>query len=368
MDVSPKANASLSISAVDLFCGVGGLTHGLEKSGINVIKGIDVDPTCKYAYEKNNKADFIQKDICKFTNDELSALYPPGDVKLLVGCAPCQPFSSHTKKYKNRHLDEKWNLLDEFGRLIEGVRPHLIVFENVTPIRKEEVYTNFIDKLKELDYQFDGDPEFVYCPDYGIPQKRRRLVIIASICSEVKLLSKTHSLIPRKGLKRYRTVRQTIENLQPIDAGEVYPGDPLHRARNLSKKNKERIKQSNPGGTWDDWDEDLRAPCHQVSSGQTYKSVYGRMKWDEPSPTITTQFHNFGSGRFGHPEQDRALSFREAALLQTFPSDYEFVDPNEPITVANIGTYIGNAVPVKLATIIGKSILKHVEENDEQFQ
>ena len=368
MKALPKGNTSISISAVDLFCGVGGLTHGLQQAGINVIAGIDVDPTCKYAYEKNNDAVFIQKDICDFTGDELSKLYPPEGIKLLVGCAPCQPFSFHTKKYKDRHLDEKWNLLDEFGRLIEEVRPHLIAFENVTSIRNEKIYMDFIDKLDSLDYHFDRDPELAYCPDYGIPQKRRRLVLIASICDEVELLPKTHSRIPKEGLMPFKTVRQTIGNLPPIDAGEEYPEDRLHRARNLSEKNKKRIKQSKPGGTWHDWDPELRAPCHQVPSGKTYKSVYGRMEWDEPSPTITTQFHNFGTGRFGHPKQHRALSFREAALLQTFPSDYEFVDPNEPVTLTNIGAYIGNAVPVQLATVIGKSIQKHVEENNEQFQ
>ena len=368
MKAVPNGDTSISISAVDLFCGVGGLTHGLQQAGINVIAGVDVDPTCEYAYEGNNDADFIQRDIRKFTSEELSELYPPDGIKLLVGCAPCQPFSFHTKKYKDRHLDEKWNLLDEFGRLIEEVRPHLVAFENVTSIRNEKIYMDFIDKLDSLDYHFDRDPELVYCPDYGIPQKRRRLVLIASICNEVELLPKTHSRIPKEGLMPFKTVRQTIGNLPPLDAGEEDPEDRLHRARNLSEKNKERIKQSKPGGTWHDWDQELRAPCHQVPSGKTYKSVYGRMEWDEPSPTITTQFHNFGTGRFGHPKQHRALSFREAALLQTFPSDYEFVDPNEPVTITNIGAYIGNAVPVQLATVIGKSIQKHVEENNEQFQ
>ena len=363
MKALSKGNASIPIFAVDLFCGVGGLTHGLQKADIKVIAGIDVDPTCKYAYEKNNEADFIHRDIRKFKSEELSELYPSEGIKLLVGCAPCQPFSLHTKKYKDRHLDKKWNLLDEFGRLIEGVKPDLIAFENVTPIRNEQVYEDFIDKLESLGYRFDRDPELVYCPDYGIPQKRRRLVLIASIWKEVELPPKTHSLIPKKGLDSFKTVRDTIEHLPPIAAGEEDTDDRLHRARNLSEKNKKRIKQSKEGGTWHDWDPELRAPCHQVSSGQTYKSVYGRMKWDEPSPTITTQFHNFGCGRFGHPEQHRALSFREAALLQTFPPDYDFVDPKQRVTITNIGAYIGNAVPVDLATVIGMSIRKHVEEN-----
>ena len=367
MNALTKRNTSVSISAVDLFCGVGGLTHGLQKAGINVVAGIDVDPTCQYAYEENNNADFIQKDIREFTGEELSKLYPSDGIKLLVGCAPCQPFSFHTKKYKNRHQDERWNLLDEFGRLIDEVRPHLVAFENVTSIRKEKVYIDFVDKLDSLDYRFDRDPELVYCPDYGVPQKRRRLVLIASIWDEVELKPKTHSRSPGDDdeLLPYRTVRETIGDLPEISAGEVYAGDRLHRARNLSEINKKRIEQSEPGGTWHDWDPELRSPCHQVPSGKTYESVYGRMEWDKPSPTITTQFHNFGSGRFGHPKQHRAISFREGALLQTFPSDYEFVDPNDPITIANIGAYIGNAVPVELATVIGETILKHVEKNNE---
>ena len=368
MNTSPKATGSVSVSAVDLFCGIGGLTHGLQKAGIDVRAGVDVDPTCEYAYEKNNDADFIEKDIREFTGSELSALYSEGAVKLLVGCAPCQPFSFHTKKYKDRHRDKRWNLLGEFGRLVEAVNPHLIAFENVTSIRKEQVYTDFIDKLEELGYYFDRDPEFVYCPDYGIPQKRRRLVLIASIWDKVELKPKTHACSPVGDLRRYQTVRDTIGDLPEIGAGEVYVGDRLHRARNLSEINKKRIKQSKEGGTWQDWDPELRSPCHRVPSGKTYKSVYGRMKWNEPSPTITTQFHNFGCGRFGHPKQHRALSFREAALLQTFPRDYEFVDPKQAVTLKNIGNYIGNAVPVELATVIGESILKHVEENYEQFQ
>ena len=360
-----KENTSTSISAVDLFCGVGGLTHGLQKSGINVIAGIDVDPTCKYVYEKNNDAKFIEKDIREFTSAELSALYPQGDIKLLVGCAPCQPFSALPKNRKEPvHKDKHWGLLNDFGRLIEDIMPEFVAFENVPPLRNQEIFTKFVEKLDSLGYDFD--PELlIYCPDYGIPQKRRRLVVIASIWGKgkVELLPKTHSRSPKDGLPPVPTVRETIGDLLKIGAGGVSEEDPLHRSSKLTEVNEKRIKQSKPGGTWEDWDENLRVPCHQKSSGKTYKSVYGRMKWDEPSPTITTQFHNFGTGRFGHPEQHRALSFREGALLQTFPMDYDFVDPDLPLTIKRIGTYIGNAVPVKLATVIGESIQKHVKEH-----
>lgn len=361
MNTSPKENTSISISAVDLFCGVGGLTHGLEQTGINVIAGIDVDPMCKYAYEKNNKAKFIKKDIRQFTSTELSKLYPSTGIKLLVGCAPCQPFSTHTRKYKDRHQDKRWDLLYDFGRLIEKVEPDIVAFENVTPIRKEQIYRDFIEKFDSFDYDIWED--MVYCPDYGIPQKRRRLVLIASALGRIDPLPKTHSLSGQRGLAPYRTVKEAIGKLPPINAGQGCESDRLHRSCRLLGKNMERIKQSRAGGTWEDWDESLRASCHRKSSGKTYKAVYGRMEWDEPSPTITTQFYKFGTGRFGHPQQHRALSVREGALLQTFPIDYDFIEPNLPIPITRLGIHIGNAVPVQLATVMGYHIQKHVEDH-----
>ena len=368
MDLIQEKNSSSSISAVDLFCGVGGLTYGLQQAGINVVAGLDVDETCKYAFEENNpfpeknKAKFISKNIREFTSAELSELYPKDSIKLLVGCAPCQPFSAHTRKNKDRSSDERWSLLDDFGRLVEKVNPHLIAFENVPLIRKENIFTNFCDKLRSLGYHFDSEL-IVYCPDYGIPQKRRRLVLIASIWGEVELIPKTHSCSPKDGLLPFRTVKDAIGDLHEIDDGEEYEQDRLHRSRKLTDDNKKRIKQSKQGGTWKDWDKELWLPCHQKPSGKGYTTVYGRMDPDDLAPTITTQFINLGSGRFGHPKQHRALSLREGALLQTFPEGYKFIEPDSPITVSRIAAYIGNAVPVQLAKVIGESIQKHVREN-----
>ncbi len=353
-------NKSKSISAVDLFCGVGGLTYGLQKAGIKVNAGIDIDETCKYAYEENNDADFVCKDIDLVTSEYLSSLYPEGDIKLLVGCAPCQPFSPHAYKKKDRESDEKWGLLSKMQELVEDVEPEIVSIENVPPIKTQEVFTDFVSTLDDLDYEIDYD--VLYCPDYGVPQKRRRLVLVASKLGEINLPSETHTRSEQSGLKPYRTVRDTIENLPEITDGTVYRTDPLHWTRKLAEINKKRLKQSEPGGTWLDWDPELRAPCHQKPSGQTYKSVYARMEWDQPSPTITTQFYNFGTGRFGHPEQDRALSLREGALLQTFPSNYDFIDPSVPASITRLGVHIGNAVPVRLATVIGQSIQGHLQE------
>ena len=352
-----ETQESKSISAVDLFCGVGGLTHGLKQAGIKVKAGIDIDKTCKYAYEENNGAKFIEKDIDSVTGLELVALYPENDIKLLVGCAPCQPFSSHTYKNKDRVDDEKWGLLAQMQKLIEEVKPEIVSIENVPPIQKQDVFTDFVDKLHELDYQVHQ--KVVNCVNYGVPQVRRRLVLIASLFGEISLLPITHHDSADKTPPK--TVRETIYELEKITHGQVSEGDPMHRARKLREINQERIKESKPGGTWLDWPVDLRSPCHRKESGQTYKSVYARMEWDKPAPTITTQFYNFGTGRFGHPEQDRALSLREGALLQTFPKGYKFIDSELPVSFTRLGTHIGNAVPVRLATVIGQSIQKHLE-------
>ena len=189
--------------------------------------------------------------------------------------------------------------------------------------------------------------------------RRRRLVLIASLFGEISLLPITHHHSPDKIPPK--TVRETIEELEEITHGQVSEKDLLHRSSKFGEINQKRIKQSIPGGTWLDWDSDLVAECHKKPSGQTYKSVYARMEWDKPAPTITTQFYNFGTGRFGHPEQDRALSLREGALLQTFPKGYKFIDSELPVSFTRLGTHIGNAVPVRLATVIGQSIQKHLE-------
>ena len=348
-----RATMKNKISVVDLFCGVGGMTHGIIKSGIRVNAGIDLDGTCKYAYETNNKVKFIERNIKSFTEDELKSLYPDGHIRVLVGCAPCQPFSRHTQKNKNRQTDEKWNLLSEFGRLIRGVEPEIVSMENVPEISKEQVFKDFVALLKELKYSIFFKP--VFCPTYGIPQTRTRLVLLASKLGPINLVEETHNK------KKYRTVKDVIGSLEAIGDGESSKKDKIHKSAHMDLINKKRIQQSKPGGTWLDWDKDLRAKCHKKKTGESYSAVYARMEWNKPGPTITTQFFRFGTGRFGHPVQDRALSLREGALLQTFPRKYKFVEPRKSFTFRQVGIHIGNAVPVKLGTIVGKSILNHVD-------
>ncbi|MDO8367310.1 MAG: DNA cytosine methyltransferase [Saprospiraceae bacterium] len=353
-NLKSEKGVSKIIYAVDLFCGIGALTCGLQKAGIQVVAGYDIDKSCRHGYEHNNSVKFYGRSVSDLSGDEISALYPADSLKILVGCAPCQPFSTHTNKSREKQEeDERWNLLDAFGRLVEETCPDFVSMENVTNLRNQGVFRTFVATLERLGYFVNY--QIVDCPDYGIPQKRRRLILLASKLAKPCLIEPTH--IP------HRTTYDEIGNLPKIKAGEVCTSDPLHRAPTMNDTMLARIKQSVPNGTWLDWEEELRTPCHRTESGQSYKSVYGRMSWDKPSPTITTQFYNFGTGRFGHPEQDRAISLREGALLQTFPCDYQFVAPDEPIHFTKIGRYIGNAVPVRLGEVIGLSIIEHFKRH-----
>ncbi len=340
---------------VDLFCGVGGLTCGLTRAGLEVVAGIDVDPTCSYAYEHNNHVPYLRRNIREISGEEIEGLYNAHSMRILVGCAPCQPFSQMRSKLgKSNLLDEKYDLLLEFGRLINEIHPTIISMENVPNIRDTNVYNEFVSLLEQNGYHYDA--KVVYCPEYGIPQTRRRFVLVGSLLGEIELIPPTHN-------PNQVHVRDYIARLPEIEAGQVDPQDPLHRASALSELNLRRIRASRPGGTWHDWPEELRCECHKKDSGESYPSVYGRMTWEQIGPTITTQFYNYGTGRYGHPEQDRALSLREGALLQTFPLDYEFVDPGKGCVIRDVARHIGNAVPVRLGEVIGMSIREHLDNN-----
>ncbi len=345
-------------TVIDLFCGAGALTHGFVLEGFTVVAGLDADKSCKYAYETNNPdATFIEKKIEDVEAAELKKRYPEGHVKILVGCAPCQPFSAYNRKKQDR--EQKWKLLSNFSHLISEIEPDIVSMENVptlTTFRNGKIYQDFLEVLKDNDYEVSAYPD-VFCPDYGIPQRRKRLVLFASKpeFGKVKLLNPTHTP------DEYKTVKDVISDLEPLEAGQTSQKDPCHKASRLSELNLRRIKASKQGGTWRDWPDELVAQCHRQKSGNSYPSIYGRMKRDAPSPTITTQCYGFGNGRFGHPEQDRAISLREAARLQTFPDDYEFVHPDGPHPIRIIGRFIGNAVPVELARVIARSIKQHFQ-------
>ena len=341
----------MNIAAVDLFCGAGGLTHGLQKAGIDVRVGVDVDPACNYPFSANNNAEFLEKSVTELSVAELDKAFGNSDVRLLAGCAPCQTFSRYNQKAGPN--DERWWLLQEFLRLVTELTPELVTMENVPGLMDQAVFSEFVDGLQELGYNVHF--EVIDCSEYGMPQQRRRLVLLASKLGPIKLLA------PNQLRWKKRTVLQAIGKLPPLAAGEADEKDPLHQSASLSDLNLKRIRASVPGGSWKNWNIDLVAKCHKKKTGKTYPSVYGRMKWNEPAPTMTTQFFGFGNGRFGHPEQDRAISLREGAILQSFPRNYKFAPPGEPIFRKTVGRLIGNAVPVRLGEVIGRSILRHLE-------
>lgn len=351
-----KKNSS-KIKVVDLFCGIGGLTHGLIKEGLDVVAGIDNDPSCKFGYEYNNKAQFIDKDILEVTGEDIDNLFgkTKGTIRVLAGCAPCQPFS---KLNLNEITEKQLEPLSKFAQLIEETQPDIVSMENVSNLAVKDKYpafTSFLNILSKNGYHYKY--EVVDVSEFGVPQKRRRLVLLASKFGEIQLIKRTH--------KNNRvTVRDAIKHLEPIKDGETSKNDPLHRSRKLAPINLKRIKATpHNGGSSTSWSRDLILECHKKESGQTYRNtVYGRMSWDEPSPTMTTQCVGLGNGRYGHPTQNRAISLREAAIFQTFPENYQFLPKSEPIVINKVAKFIGNAVPVRLGSVIGKSIKSHLKQ------
>lgn len=353
---SKAAKKQPTIEVVDLFCGIGGLSYGMKSAGFKIIAGYDLDWTCQYAYETNTGGKFFYKDVKEVTGDEIQALYSKkkNTIRVLAGCAPCQPFSSYAHTNKNKD-EKKYNLLYEFGRLVQKVHPDIVTMENVPAIaafKLKSVLADFVQVLQGEGYQVKY--QVVFCPDYGIPQTRKRLVLLASRLGTIQLIPPTHQK------EEYVTVRDTIENLPPLKAGEAYPLDPLHRCRALSDLNLKRIQATPYGGSWKDWPKELLLDCHKRIGGKSYGSVYGRMVWDEPSPTMTTLCTGIGNGRFGHPVQDRAISVREAALFQTFPTYYKFFPDEQSVSLSKASRYIGNAVPPRLGEIIAESIKQHI--------
>jgi len=345
------------IDAVDLFCGAGGLTYGLRQAGISVKAGVDLDKACQFAYEENNHAEFIPKSVTELGLEDIQKHFSKGAIKLLAGCAPCQTFSTYSLKRRateSQNVSGRWFLLKEFARMVSLLKPELVTMENVPGLAVQGVFEDFKQTLRNEGYQISA--QVVDCVQYGIPQKRHRLVLLASKLGEIRLLSPEECDVTTK------TVRDAIGGLPRLESGEKNATDSLHQCSRLSPLNLQRIRASKPGGTWRDWPNGLVAKCHLKDTGCTYGSVYGRMSWDEPSPTMTTQFYGFGNGRFGHPEQDRAISLREGALLQTFPIDYQFIPSGKLVNLRQVGKMIGNAVPVKLGEIIGRSLVRHVKD------
>lgn len=347
-----------TISAVDLFCGAGGLTHGLIQAGVSVEAGIDIDGAARHAYESNNgAARFLQWDLGKCTPESVAGQFGSGH-RLLAGCAPCQPFSKLTNGV-TRH--RSWDLLKNFARFVDAIRPELVTMENVPELaaRGRDVFRHFLRTLERGEYAVDW--KIVNCTDYGTPQSRKRLVLLASRLGPIHVPPGQYA-----SQEEWRTVRQAIGKLPAVLAGESHPRDALHIAARLTSLNLERLKATPyDGGTKDHWPKRLQLKCHRRPSGARYHSIYGRMSWNKPAPTMTTLCNGIGNGRFGHPEQDRAITLREAALLQSFPKEYSFWPSDQRLHTKAIARLIGNAVPPALGFALGSALLEHVRAYHE---
>jgi DNA (cytosine-5)-methyltransferase 1 len=353
-----KSEEKNELKAVDFFCGAGGMTYGMSLAGIKVLAGIDNDPNCKETYETNNSGSkYIERDIHEYSEEELAeeiGITKNDDSLIFIGCSPCQYWTKIITD-KDKSLETK-DLLKDFQHFVEWFKPGYIVIENVPRFLKykdENVLGDFIAFLEKESYK--SDPAIVNANLYGVPQNRKRFLLIATRVSN-------HIQIPEGEPDDKLVVRNFIgihKGFPAIEAGHRDETDFIHTSANLSENNKKRIRKTKKnGGNRYGWKDDSELQIHAYKGKDDYfRDVYGRMSWDKPAPTITTKFHSLSNGRFGHPEEDRAISLREGATLQTFPLNYVF----KGSSIASISRQIGNAVPPELARRIGKEIIRNWE-------
>jgi DNA (cytosine-5)-methyltransferase 1 len=350
----------MPLKAIDFFCGAGGMSYGLARSGVKILAGIDCDPTCKATYEHNNKpARFLERDIAMLHPIELATelgVERNDDDLILVGCSPCQFWSKiNTDKTKSQ---KSAFLLREFERFVDWFNPGFVVIENVPGLltkKRQTILPQFKNFLESNGYAFAH--AVINANRYGVPQKRKRYLLIAT-----RLLEKIE--LP-KGRKNPRLIVRNFlgvkNGFRRISAGHKDKTQFLHTTAKLSANNLRRM-QTTPknGGTRASWkdDPDLQIEAYE-GKDEIFRDVYARMYWDKPAPTITTRFNSFSNGRFGHPTQNRAISLREGATLQTFPKSYVFKATNE-FTIAR---QIGNAVPPALAKRLGCHLKKIRTQN-----
>lgn len=347
-----NASKAPTLHVIDFFCGCGGTSKGMERAGMKVLCGLDWNEQALATFRHNfPEAHALQADIRNLRPEDLEPIIKniPAGQLLFSGCAPCQPFSKQNGHRSTK--DERIPLLLEFLRFVRHFKPAYVFVENVPGLQKVDMrqgmFRSFLDGLQSLHYAVQHD--IVASQDYGVPQRRHRLVLIASVLDELTFPKPTHGR--GEDLDPYSTVREAISDLPPIRAGESHPRFPNHQACLLSALNLRRINATPVGGSRLDWPAELRLECHS-GKHDGHTDVYGRMLWDEPATGLTTRCISLSNGRFGHPEQQRAISVREAARLQTFPDDFVFKG-----SLTAVGIQIGNAVPVRLAEVFGRHIL-----------
>ena len=342
----------MKIKVFDFFSGCGGTSAGLQAAGMEIVFGLDNDPEAAATFQWNfPQAHFLQKDLTRLRADRIQALISAnrGEPILFCGCAPCQPFS---KQNLNRDAkDRRVPLLSHFGRFVRYYRPEFVLIENVPGLQSISEDPGplpaFTNLLRRLGYHFVSGT--IDCCDYGVPQKRQRFVLLASNVGDVALPAKTHG--PGASLAPFSTVRDWIGDLPSIEAGQECDSVPNHRAANLSALNLRRIKATPLGGSRRDWPPELTLDCHAGHAG--HSDVYGRLRMDQPASALTTRCISLSNGRFGHPCQNRALSVREAASLQTFRADFQFFG-----SLNSMARQIGNAVPTLLAQRLGDCFIR----------
>ncbi|WP_084633453.1 DNA cytosine methyltransferase [Acetobacterium wieringae] len=332
------------IKVYDFFSGCGGASSGFQKAGFEIALGIDIDSDAAETFSQNfPEAAFINKDIRSLTPEDICEYVDKESKKLFCGCAPCQPFS---KQNRNKSGDDvRINLLDEFYRFIEFYLPDYLFIENVPGIQKFEMggspLENFVSKLKECGYRIKT--QVITASDYGVPQIRKRLILIGALNKEVYFPAPTHG----ENRSQPETVfSDWVYELPLLEAGETDPDDPDHCAAALTEKNLMRIKATPEGGSRTDWSDNLKLDCHKNHVGHT--DVYGRLSRNKKCSTLTTKCISYSNGRYGHPVENRALSVREAACLQTFDRTFTFAGK-----LGSKAKQVGNAVPPLLAYNFG---------------
>jgi len=352
--------AALPIHVYDFFCGCGGTSAGFRAAGLEIRLGIDFDPDAQRTFEANfPEAIFLRRNIFNLSVETISPyiLRGPDIITLFSCCAPCQPFSRQNKNRENRKTEA--GLLYEFAAFVDYYLPELIFLENVPGIQVVDniggPFGDFITFLTHLGYSLAHD--IVESKDYGVPQQRRRLILVASRLGPISLPAATHG--PGTPHPSYSTVRDWISKFPPIAAGETHAEISNHRAAQLSGRNLERVRATPPGGGRLNWPEELKLRCH-LGEYNGHTDVYGRMHWNRPASGLTTRCISLSNGRFGHPEQDRAISVREAASIQTFADDFVFFG-----SLNSMARQVGNAVPVLVAEVFGRYFLTHIERAEQ---
>lgn len=324
------------MTAVDLFAGCGGLTFGLKRAGFKVIAGVEIDKKRAETYELNHPETVVfVKDIRAIKADDLSLLLPPDQkLDLIAGCPPCQGFSRIRRRNAKRAVkDSRNDLVLEFSRLVRELRPRTVMMENVPGLEKDRRFATLVRSLRGCRYKVSW--RVLDLAEHGIPQRRRRLVLLAW---KGRWPPKLERIL--KG--PHRTVRHLLEQLPKMPKA----AKAIHQVRvRRSAAVLKRIKKVPlDGGSRQGWSEGLRLACHVESDG--FKDVYGRMAWDKKAPTITGGCINPSKGRFLHPSKQRAITLFEAARLQTFPARYRFDLSHGRYPIAAM---IGEALPPRFA-------------------